>query len=236
MVPTFRNSVFGLAVWLLPAVCAAQDIAPPPDGVEAHFGTTVVIPSGLRGQIYHLKPGTLVLPKFEKLEAAGVIYTNGLYIPPREFSDGFPGVTNRFEWFAIDYTGRFYIDKPGKYRFALVSDDGSKLYIDGRVIINNDGIHATLRMDGSANLAGGIHTMRVSYFQGPRYELSLILGISGPGEKEWRVFNTNEFKPPANPEDWKFGSPEDLNKPDPNAGRKKLRDAVKEDSKKSASQ
>lgn len=236
--PMSRNSVCGLAaLWLLPAVSMAQDIPPPPEGVEARFGTTVVIPSGLRGQIYHLRPGAQGLPKFEKLEPVGVIYTSGLYIPPREFTEGFPGVTNRIEWFAIDYTGRFYIDKPGKYRFALASDDGSKLYIDSRVIINNDGIHATLRVDGSVNLAGGIHTIRVSYFQGPRYALALMLGVAGPGDRELRVFNTNEFKPPANPEDWKYGSPEDLKTPtDPNAARKRLRDADQQDVKKPLNQ
>jgi len=219
----------------LPAVCPAQEltIAPGHEEVEARFGTTVVIPSGLRGEIYFLPPGTLALPKFEKLEPVGTIYTNGLNIPTREFTEGFPGVTNRFEWFAIDYTGRFYVSNPGKYRFALVSDDGSKLYIDGRMIIDNDGHHPTLRMDGAVKLAGGIHRMRLSYFQGPRTELALMLGVCGPGETQFRLFNTNEFKPPANPEDWKYGSPDDLkDPPDPNAGRKKLRDVLKENARK----
>jgi hypothetical protein len=212
----------------------AVSTEPAGDGVEARFGTTVVIPSGLRGQIYFLPDGTLTLPKFEKLEPVGTIYTNGLNIPPREFSEGFPGVTKRFEFFAIDYTGRFYVSKPGHYRFALASDDGSKLYIDGRLVIDNDGVHATLRMDTIVKLSGGIHHIRLSYFQGPRYEISLMLGVSGPGESGLRAFNTNEFRPPANPEDWKYGSPDDLLKdpPDPNAGRKKLRDVVKEKKKK----
>ena len=201
------------------------------DGVEARFGTTVVSASGLRGLIYNLRSNAQALPKFEKLEPVGTIYTNGLNISPRDFTEGFPGVTKRIEWFAIDYTGRFYINKPGKYRFALVSDDGSKLYIDGKVLINNDGVHAPLRADGSINLAGGIHTMRVSYFQGPRFTIALMLGVSGPGETEFRVFNTNEFKPPSDPADWKYGNPDDLKTPpDDNAGRKKLRDAVKNES------
>jgi len=203
-------------------------LIPSSEPVEARFGTTVVIPSGLRGQIYFLPINTMALPKFEKLEPVGAIYTNGLNIPPREFRDGFPGVTDRFEWFAIDYTGRFYVDKPGKYRFALASDDGSKLYIDDKVVINNDGIHGTLRVDTTVKLAGGIHRIRLSYFQGPRFEVSLMLGIAGPGDTEFRAFNTNEFKPPPNPEDWKFGSPanleSDLKTP---PGRKKLRDALK---------
>ena len=41
------------------------------------------------------------LPKFEKLEPVGTIYAKGLYIPPREFMEGFPGITDRVEWFAI---------------------------------------------------------------------------------------------------------------------------------------
>ncbi len=54
---------------------------------------------------------------------------------------GFPGIDNRFEWFAIDYTGNFWIARGGKYKFALNSDDGSKLYIDDTLVIDNDGQH-----------------------------------------------------------------------------------------------
>jgi hypothetical protein len=56
--------------------------------------------------------------------------------------------------------------------------------------------------------------------------VALILRVAGPGEK-WRVFDTNEFKPPPNPENWKYGDPSDLAAPkDPNADRRKLRDAL----------
>ena len=187
------------------------------------FGVTVVDPYGLRGEIYLLKPGTGKLPNFNKLEPAGTIYTSSLNIPPREFDAGFPGVTDRFEWFAIDYTGRFWIEKPDKYRFSLVSDDGSKLYIDDRLVINNDGVHPPATAQGWAKLSGGLHRIRVSYFQGPRFQVALMLGIAGPGEP-FRVFSTEEFRPPRNPDDWKFGTPNDtLEVPnDPNAGRRKL--------------
>jgi hypothetical protein len=48
--------------------------------------------------------------------------------------------------------------------------------------------------------------MRVQYFQGPRLQVALVLEIAGAAE-ELRVFSTDEFKPPANPEDWKFPRP-----------------------------
>ena len=187
------------------------------------FGVTVVDPYGLRGEIYLLKRGTDKLPNFKKLEPVGTIYTSSLNIPPREFDAGFPGVTDRFEWFAIDYNGRFWIEKPDRYRFSLLSDDGAKLYIDDKLIINNDGTHPPTEKRGDVRLTGGLHRIRVSYFQGPRFHVALMLGIAGSDE-EFRFFSTEEFRPPRNPDDWKHGTPTGtLEVPsDPNAGRRKL--------------
>ncbi len=184
------------------------------------FGVTVIDAYGLRGEIYLLRPETGWLPKFDKLEPVGAIYTSSLNIPPRNFQEGFPGVTDRFEWFAIDYRGHFYVDNPGKYRFILASDDGSKLYVDSKTVIDNDGVHAMKAEEGSITLKGGIHRIRISYFQGPRADVGLILAVARPGE-DWRIFSTNEFRPPRNPADWKYGDPNDLPSADPAVRRKK---------------
>jgi hypothetical protein len=168
------------------------------------FGTAVVIPSGLRGEIYYIAPGSWKLPDFEKLKPVGAIYTTSLNIPVQSFTKGFPGVTNRFEWFAIDYKGKFWIEEPGRYDFALRSDDGSRLYIDERLVINNDGVHAPETLTGKIDLTGGIHSLRLSYFQGPRETVALILAVAR-GKEQWKVFDTNHFRPPVNPRDWKYG-------------------------------
>jgi len=160
------------------------------------FGTTVVISSGLRGVIYHIRRGSQVLPDFQKLKPAGVIYTSSLDIPPQDFRAGFPGVTKRNEWFAIDYTGRFWIDAPATYTFSLLSDDGAILYIDDAVVIDNDGLHPPREKRGDAYLPRGVHSIRVSYFQGPRLQVALQLKIASPGQ-ELRIFSTDELKPPA---------------------------------------
>src|SRR5580704_15930666 len=146
------------------------------------FGTTVVIPSGLRGLVYYIHHNRTQLPDFEKLKPAGpAIYTSSLNLPPQDFHQGFPGVTKRTEWFAIDYTGRFWIIDPGRYTFALLSDDGAKLYIDNEVVIDNDGQHPPQEKTGAIDLAGGVHGIRVSYFQGPKFQIALVLRIAGPG-------------------------------------------------------
>jgi hypothetical protein len=154
--------------------------------------------------LYYLRPGESWLPNFSLLKPVGAIYTTSLNVQPQDWSYGFPGVSKRFEWFAIDYTGRFWIDTPGDYQFSLTSDDGSKLYIDDKMVINNDGAHEAQTEFCRIRLDCGIHHIRVSYFQGPRYQVALVLSISG-GKKKWRIFSTEEFKPPPNPEDWVCG-------------------------------
>lgn len=187
-----------MRLWLLMAVAVLAAAQEP-----ASFGTTVVVPGGLQGVIYHISKRSKVIPDLRKLKPQGKIYVSTLNIPLRDFTEGFPGVTKRQEWFAIDYTGRFWIEKPGLYRFALTSDDGSRLDIDDQTVVDNDGVHPAVTKSGSVELAGGIHRIRVQYFQGPRLQVALVLEIAGP-DQELRVFSTDEFKPPANPEDWKF--------------------------------
>jgi len=166
------------------------------------FGTSIVIPFGLTGLVYALQPGTDMLPNFKRIRPIATIYTAALNVPPQDFMLGFPGIGNRFEWFAIDYTGNFWIARPGKYKFALNSDDGSKLYIDDKLVINNDGQHPPVSKKGSAKLIAGAHSIRVSYFQGPRFTVALTLHVAGPSQ-EWRLFSTDEFKPPSDAGVWR---------------------------------
>lgn len=169
----------------------AQDIA--------RFGTTVAIPDGFRGQIYFLRDGANQLPNFRKLKPKGTIYTTSINVPPQQFDQGFPGVSKRFEWFAIDYTARFWVRSPGVHRFILTSDDGSRLWIDDRLVVDNDGVHPAQDRYGDIDLSSGLHRIEVGYFQGPRFGVALVLRVMPPGER-WRIFQVDEFKPPADTE------------------------------------
>lgn len=178
---------------------------------EPRFGTTVYLASGFEGRIYYLDPGTPKLPDLSKLRSVGSIYAQSLNVPWQSFTIGFPGVTARFEWFAIDYVGRFWIPKSAQYRFGLISDDGSKLAIDGKTVIDNDGIHPLLEIDGGKKLKAGTHTFRVTYFQGPGTEVALVFLIAAPNE-DLHVFNSAEFQPPPD-------APEKLLRPPVQQGR-----------------
>jgi PA14 domain len=85
----------------------------------------------------------------------GEIWTNELNILPRHWRLGFPGLTERFEWFAIDYNGRFWIADAGRYAFALILDDGSRLFLDNTPVIDNDCLHAPDIRVAATQLEGG---------------------------------------------------------------------------------
>jgi len=194
-----------LLAGLLPIRGTAQEPVAPGQAEQEPvyvFGTTVVIPSGLKGIIYYIHSAKR-LQELEKEKPRGAIYTSSLNVPPQSYTLGFPGISDRLEWFAIDYTGKFWIDKPGEYRWELTSDDGSMLFIDDKLVIDNGGLHAPVTLRGKVQLSGGIHSIRVPYFQGIKYTVALVLKVAGPGQS-FRVFSTEDFKPPANPETWKY--------------------------------
>lgn len=148
------------------------------------FGSTQRDEGGLRGDIFALPPNTQRLPDFSTLTPIGSVYARVLDISPRPFDAGFPGVTDRFEWFALRYFGKFRTSRGGAHGFRLVSDDGARLVIDGRVVVDNDGVHPPTSVSGSIDLTAGEHTMVVEYFQGPRVEIALQLFWTPPGAGE----------------------------------------------------
>jgi outer membrane protein OmpA-like peptidoglycan-associated protein len=163
----------------------AAALAATPLAAQGNFGTAGSTPFQLRGQVYYLDEGADHLPDFSQLRPQGTISTTLLNVPLQSFEVGFPGVTDRFEWFALDYRGSFAVPAPGTYRFRLSSDDGSRLLIDGRQVIDNDGIHGGNAVEGEAQLDEGVHAIEVQYFQGPRYEVELVLEWAQPdGEFE----------------------------------------------------
>ena len=64
----------------------------------------------------------------------------------------------------IVWEGYVRIGRPETFRFTLRSDDGSWLYIDDGLVIDNGGIHAVGQFDVDVSLTAGSHKIRVEYF------------------------------------------------------------------------
>ena len=137
---------------------------------------------GIKGKLYKLAPNAKRLPDFSTLDPEGLVYMTSFAVAPRNFADGFPGVSDDLqEYFALDFTGFLVVEKPGLYEFKVNSDDGSKLYLKDVLVVDNDFTHGPLEKSGSASLKEGLVPIRLSYFQGPRELIALELRYKGPG-------------------------------------------------------
>jgi hypothetical protein len=74
-----------------------------------------------------------------------------------------------------------------------LSDDGAKLFINDKNVINNDGTHGFLEAGGSIKLAKGDYNFKLQFFQGPRYEAGLQLFVKREGSKE-AIFPGSEIE------------------------------------------
>jgi hypothetical protein len=160
------------------------------------FGSVTPQENAFCGDVYELPEGTNSLYDLGALDPVGSIYTSALDVPNQNITrmGGIPGITHSSVWFGVDYYGKFYVTKPGEYLFELQSDDGSRLEIDNRILIDLDGVHQVSGQNKTTTLSEGWHSIHVPYFQGPPIALALVLRVQPPGEL-MRPFNLNEFVP-----------------------------------------
>ena len=78
--------------------------------------------------------------------------------------DDWPG-TKFKDFFYIRWTGKIRIPADGKYTFSLESDDGSRLFLDGKQVVDNGGVHAMEETSGSVQLTAGDHALKAEFFE-----------------------------------------------------------------------
>ncbi len=84
------------------------------------------------------------------------------------------------ENFALAFDGFITIQQDGVYTFFVTSDDGSRLFIDDRAIVENDGLHGMIEASGKIALKNGMHRLAVQFFQ-RRGGVGLEVQFKGPG-------------------------------------------------------
>jgi alpha-L-fucosidase len=94
---------------------------------------------------------------------------------------GFPSVgTVPEEHVGRHYVGYVKVPTDEVYTFALTSDDGSRLSVDGQLVVDNDGLHSSATKAGEAALAAGLHKIEISWFNNSGgAELKLDWGVAG---------------------------------------------------------
>jgi cytochrome c len=68
--------------------------------------------------------------------------------------------------FALQCNGFLFLDKDDNVLFQLASDDGSRMYLDDRLLIDHDGNHGMEAKEAEVALRKGYHRIRIDYYQG----------------------------------------------------------------------
>jgi serine protease Do len=85
--------------------------------------------------------------------------------------------------FGLKFTGYLQVPAEGAYTFYAASDDGSRLYIGDRLVVDNDGMHSMWEKYGFIPLKVGKHAITVTYFEHAG-EHDLKVSWEGPGIKK----------------------------------------------------
>ena len=134
--------------------------------------------SGLQVSFYGATPRNAQLDTFRSLTPAATGLVNNFVIES--------AVLKKRDAFGLMFSGTVHVPKDGRYSFFTNSDDGSRLYIDGEEVINNDGAHGMREVRGNVRLGAGPHSIVVTYYdQGGAHGLKV--SWRGPGFKKQAI-------------------------------------------------
>lgn len=131
------------------------------------------VPGGLKYSYYEGSWDSL--PDFSKLKPVATGLADSTFSIQK-----LPAKTN----FACLLEGYVEIVLDGYYIFAIVSDDGSKLYLGDKLLIDHDGLHGESPRSFVLPLQKGFYPIRIEYFQkegGSAFDLVYMTPDAKPG-------------------------------------------------------
>ena len=83
------------------------------------------------------------------------------------------------DFFGLQFAGFVYVPADGIYTFYSNSDDGSKVFVHDKLVVDNDFTHGMTEVSGQIALKEGKHPLKVVFFQGEGGK-GLEISYSGP--------------------------------------------------------
>ncbi len=106
----------------------------------------------------------------------------------------------RADNFAIRFTGYIYVYYDMLYKFSLTSDDGSKLYLGSKLLINNDGNHAAKEVTAKVALSPGLYPITVEYYEATASQTLTLKAFNDyDGQEAYMEFYHDDIIPKLGP-------------------------------------
>jgi hexosaminidase len=132
---------------------------------------------GLTFELFELKDIISSLAEMKNLEPIKTGVVESFVFP---YAD-----ENLPQRFGVKYSGYIEIPEEDVYTFSVNSDDGTQLFIDKRLVVNNDGQHGPVEKNGQIALKKGLHEIELSYFQvGGAKTLQVFMKQDGEEKEE----------------------------------------------------
>jgi hypothetical protein len=80
-------------------------------------------------------------------------------------TDGKFAGTELEDRFFVRWSGVVRVPADARYTFYTESDDGSRVFIDGKPVVDNGGLHGMEEKGGEVDLKAGDHEIRVDFFE-----------------------------------------------------------------------
>lgn len=158
-----RRSVAGLVSLALVGTATVLATAPAAGAAElASLRTAADLPPqepGVTLRTYDLRQGLQQLCTLKEGQTPNV----DKLMPTIDWST--PGDFGFEDNFLSHVVANLHVPADGDYTFRLTSDDGSRLSIDGAVVVDHDGLHADTSKDGTVTLTAGHHELFIEYFE-----------------------------------------------------------------------
>ncbi|UEG52538.1 family 20 glycosylhydrolase [Mucilaginibacter daejeonensis] len=168
----------------------------PPDEYR-ELKTIVITPTGKRSLVTHTTvynrtplppvPFTGKRPGVKYELVAGLFTSTGQLDGARVLDTGVVKTFNTAAFkkanrtFGVTYEGYFNVDADGKYIFSTQSDDGSVIFIDDQLVVDNDGKHSLYEQPGEVLLQKGMHKFTLKYFEAGAFS-TLRVYMTMPGK------------------------------------------------------
>lgn len=101
-----------------------------------------------------------------------------------KWGTGSPDARINSDNFSVRWTRAIDFDE-GRYRFKVETDDGARLYIDGKLVISEWRVQIEQEYDYEVSLDEGVHTVRLEYFEAEgTAEVELDIDRVGDGDED----------------------------------------------------
>ncbi|MEZ6129958.1 MAG: PA14 domain-containing protein [Planctomycetaceae bacterium] len=149
-----------------------------PPNLPAESSGSSLQEQGIQVDFFYPSADNVAVETLQKMtpQASGIVPEIVMEVPQLKQRDRF----------ALRFTGNLTTPKSGKYTFFIKSDDGSRIYLDDKLLINHDGLHGFSEKKTDVELSAGAHSFVVTYFDNGGGD-GLEVQWAGPGFRKQKI-------------------------------------------------